>query len=289
MPRRKKVERSWWAERWLAALEALGWESRLSRGRVYAQGGKVRDLTIEPGHVAARVQGTRPVPYRVDVRLPTPADGAWLRAVAALAEHAGLGARLVAGELPEEAVEIFNSAGAALFPTREERIALSCSCSDWVRPCKHAAGVLQVVANELDRNPFVLFALRGRTRDELLAALRAARAAGGSTEATEPASVGAPAEAELSGLASSLGEQVARFWESNGPIPTIALGSDAAVDSQQEPEAQLRRLGPPPRGLGGVELQRELATAYRLLAERARALLARSDRAPAGTTAVSDS
>jgi uncharacterized Zn finger protein len=50
-----------------------------------------------------------------------------------------------------------------------------CSCPDWADPCKHAAAVCYLVADELDRDPFLLFLLRGKGRDELLAGVRQRR------------------------------------------------------------------------------------------------------------------
>src|SRR5207237_9701640 len=50
-----------------------------------------------------------------------------------------------------------------------------CSCPDWADPCKHAAAVVYLVADVLDADPFALLLLRGRSRDEVLAALRRRR------------------------------------------------------------------------------------------------------------------
>ena len=56
---------SWWAKRWITALAQLMDAGRLARGRGYARSGQVLDLDIAPGRVAARVQGSRPAPYKV--------------------------------------------------------------------------------------------------------------------------------------------------------------------------------------------------------------------------------
>src|SRR6266508_2335749 len=98
MPRRKSVERNWWADRWLSALDGP-WDGRIGRGRSYEQGGRVHDLQIEPGLVTARVIGTRPTPYRVELRLPTLDEPVWTRAVTLLAKRASITAALLGGEL----------------------------------------------------------------------------------------------------------------------------------------------------------------------------------------------
>jgi uncharacterized Zn finger protein len=259
MPRRKANQHSWWSERWLSALDGP-WEGRLSRGRSYAQGGRVHDVQIEPGLVTARVIGTRPTPYRVELRLPTVEDAAWSRIAAQLARRAANAAALLNGELPSEAETAFAAAGAALFPAPEERVAASCSCPDWVRPCKHAAALMYVIAGELDRDPFLLFAMRGRTRDELLALLRAeGRADSAAPSSDEP--VPAPRDLLRTG---------GDFFAFDPPHQEARPSANGAV---AEHNGVLKRLGQPPRSLGGAELRRELESAYELLAERAREAL----------------
>ena len=34
-----------------------------------------------------------------------------------------------------------------------------CSCPDWAVPCKHIAAVIYLIANEIDKNPFIIFNL----------------------------------------------------------------------------------------------------------------------------------
>lgn len=260
MPRRKSSATGWWVERWLAAIDDIGWSAPIARGRAYAQGGHVRDLQIEPGHIGARVQGTRPMPHRVDVRIPIFDDAIWNRALAVMAERAAIGGALLIGELAPETSDLFLSLGVDLFFMPGERIAVSCSCADWQKPCKHAAAALLSVAREMERDPFVLFLVRGRGRDDVLAALRAHRTARAVPGAT-PVDVPAPRS-----LADELAADLDRFWQSGtwSEAPRIV-----ALENAADGPAALRRLGPPPRELGGSELQRELATAYRTLIDRA--------------------
>lgn len=252
MPRRKSTQHSWWAERWLSALDGP-WEGRLSRGKSYAQGGRVHDVQIEPGLVTARVIGTRPTPYRVELRLPTIDDAAWGRIAARLAERAANAAALLNGEMPAEAEVAFAGAGAALFPAPEERVAASCSCPDWVRPCKHAAALMYVIAGLVDRDPFLLFAMRGRTRDELLALMR-----GGGPDGEEGAEHAQFPPRDLPRTGPD-------FFGFEPPVEEPNGSSNGVADN-----GILKRLGQPPRSLGGAELRRELEAAYELLAERAR-------------------
>ena len=38
---------------------------------------------------------------------------------------------------------------------------MGCSCPDEAIPCKHLAAVIYTIANEIDRNPFLVFQLKG--------------------------------------------------------------------------------------------------------------------------------
>ncbi len=170
---------TWWGQRWIEALERFGpdYSARLGRGRSYARQGRVHDLTVKAGGVTARVTGSRPTPYRVTVRLAPLADRVWARAIRAMAEKAVFAARLLSGEMPREIDEVFHRCRASLFPERQKDLETGCSCPDWANPCKHVAAVHYVLGEALDRDPFLLFELRGRPKGAVLPALRRLRAA----------------------------------------------------------------------------------------------------------------
>ncbi|MCL4501030.1 MAG: SWIM zinc finger family protein [Deltaproteobacteria bacterium] len=148
-------------------LESFDIGERLSRGRTYARKGQVMDIELEKGAVRAAVQGFRSHPYEVKVGFRPLSRAQWLRVAAALADRFISLARLVAGEMPEDVEEIFESAKLSLFPDKLRDLETDCSCPDWSNPCKHTAAVLYLLAEEFDRDPFLLFKLRGLTREEL--------------------------------------------------------------------------------------------------------------------------
>ena len=176
--RARKFGATWWAQRWIEALERLGggYSARLRRGRTYARQGRVHDLGVTRGVVRSRVTGSRPRPYEVTIRLAPLADAIWERATRAMAEKALFTARLLAGEMPHEIDETFRTAGWSLFPERAHDLTTACSCPDWANPCKHVAAVHYVLGEFLDRDPFLLFELRGRSKETVLATLRRLRA-----------------------------------------------------------------------------------------------------------------
>ena len=62
---------SWWAKRWIAVLDSFGLGSRMQRGRRYARQGQVLAIDFGDGRILARVQGSRPTPYEVKIRVKT--------------------------------------------------------------------------------------------------------------------------------------------------------------------------------------------------------------------------
>lgn len=160
---------TWWSRRWLAVFEAIGAGERLERGRAYAKGGQVRTLDVELGAARATVQGTRRTPYDTRIALRPIEQGDWLAIADAFAGRATYRAALHAGTLPDDVEAVFARAGVQLFPTLEDDVELTCTCEDWARPCRHAAAVCFLLGEALDRDPFLVFRLRGIERDVLLA------------------------------------------------------------------------------------------------------------------------
>ncbi|MEU0743707.1 SWIM zinc finger family protein [Streptomyces sp. NPDC006134] len=170
---------TWWGNAWVTALEEAAPDpERLARGRGYAERGHVDAITVTPGLVLAYVRGSRPRPYRVQLRLRTLDDAAWERFLDTAAERPGHIAALLDKELPPSLADC----GVPLLPGPGD-LAPHCNCPDSGHPCKHAAALCYQTARLLDADPFVLLLLRGRGERELIDALsrlsaaRAARAA----------------------------------------------------------------------------------------------------------------
>src|SRR5436190_12614750 len=125
--RRGAFGRSWWASRWIAALEQLVNPGRLARGRTYARTGQVVSLDISERGVNAVVQGSRPEPYRVTIRFARLSDADWERVIDALASQALYAARLLSGEMPEDIEDVFSEVGASLLPREQEDMETRCS------------------------------------------------------------------------------------------------------------------------------------------------------------------
>src|SRR4051794_33238709 len=186
--KRGRFGQSWWAKRWIEVLESFDIGARLGRGRTYARGGQVLSIEVGKGEVQAKVQGSRPKPYAVSIEVKVLSAEDWGRLVGALSGEALFVAKLLAGEMPQDIEKVFQEAGLSLFPQKLRDLKTDCSCPDDSNPCKHIAAVYYLLGEEFDRDPFLLFKLRGLDRDELMDRLnRGAQPGKGEKEASRPA------------------------------------------------------------------------------------------------------
>jgi uncharacterized Zn finger protein len=253
----------------MSTLDGFGWGGRLSRGRAFARNGRVVDVEVSPGLIRARVQDSQPRPYQVTMAVEPFADQVWDRVIGALARQAIYTAKLLAGELPAEVVQLCDSAEAPLFPGHPDDIVMRCSCPEWAVPCKHVAAVHYALAAELDRDPFLLFRLRGRTREELTAALRTRRVSFGSAGAARVAAASAasdtaPSEAPSAERVEEL--SLERFWTYDPELDGLTF----EIHPPEVPGAIVRLLGPPPGWSGRDELAETLQDLYHVAAASVR-------------------
>ena len=113
---------------------------------------------------------------QIAVKMLTAAE--WSMVVDALAEQAIFAANLLAGEMPQDVETAFQAAHVSLFPTRRDDLNTDCSCPDYANPCKHVAAVYYLLGERFDEDPFLIFQLRGKDKEQLLAELRLRRTAG---------------------------------------------------------------------------------------------------------------
>jgi uncharacterized Zn finger protein len=277
--KRGAIGERWWSQRFIAVLESYGMSGRLQRGRSYARKGQVMEFSLTQGKVTARVQGSRPQPYNVTIKVLPLTSAQWRAVEQRLASQALFRAKLLAGEMPAEIEEVFASCGTPLFPRSAADLDMRCSCPDWEVPCKHLAAVCYVLAEAFDDDPFEMLAWRGRSRDALLAALRQAGPRPGARAAAAPAA-GAPvmagardaaeeaASATHAVLADVPGPPLARaldgFWTPGLSQARLrALAAPAVTPAA--PDLLLRMSDPPPVTVRGRDLRDILVPAYEQL------------------------
>lgn len=170
-----KFSRTWWGQEFIQALDNISDDGRLSRGRAYVNNGKITSFGIKDGIVLARVRGSinayfgvykEPL-YITTIEFQPISAAKWAAAIALIASRASLISRLLLNEIPSNIEDSFTTLGLHLLPHGEKDFNAQCSCPDYGNPCKHIAGVYYRVAAELDRDPFLLFELRGLSREDL--------------------------------------------------------------------------------------------------------------------------
>lgn len=268
----KKTGTTWWGQRWIDALGHLsvGYSNRLARGRSYARAGRTHDLLAKAGLVTAKVTGSRSSPYQVTIHFEKLSERAWEKAIRAMASKAQFAAELLAGVMPQKIDEAFRSVGASLFPEKQSDLVTECSCPDVANPCKHIAATHYVLGEAFDRDPFLLFELRGRTKRQVLESLRAARSA--DTAARRRRGRRGKPEATLAEdqvrKVSLRAVKPSNYETARDPLPALRLSFDEPVIHG----SVLRQLGAPVGWKSGSSPSELLTPLVRAAADKARRL-----------------
>jgi len=244
--------KNWWARRWIAAMEQLVSGPRLMRGQFYARQGQVISIEESKDGVTALVQGSRPRPYKVTIRLTPLSARQWNRVLDVLADQAIFAAQLLAGEMPSNIEEAFSTAGVSLFPQSNYDMISDCSCPDKANPCKHVAATHYILGERFDEDPFLLFRMRGRSQDQLLSALRQRRS-GSSSVATQPRRSPRQTGEDFARLEDSL----KNYWEIGPALHQFSV----QVRAPAIPQPLLKRLGEPDF-VRDLTLQNQLEDVY---------------------------
>lgn len=256
-------------ERWIAALRGFGWPVPVPRGRTAR-------LTVGRDGVAATVR-TGGTPQQVRIRLvPFPAR-TFEAAVRRLAGRAASAASLLAGQLPEEAEAAFRTTRYGLLPRRPGEVEQSCTCRA-APPCEHLLAVHAALASRLANDPMLLFELRGRSRAEVLDAVRRHRSLAAPVRAEAAPGGAAPREEAPVPLPESALERPEAFFKPLVPPAALAVAATPGEGS----DTVLAGLGPPP--FSDAEAARLVADFHRAIGLGAAERLAEWEWRRAGKT-----
>jgi uncharacterized Zn finger protein len=257
----REMGTTWWGQRWIKSLEQFSRDylSRLGRGRTYARTGRVHDLTIGPGVVTAVVTGSEA--YDVSLRMDAFSTAEWNMAIKVMSQEARYAAELLAGHMPFDIDSVFRRCKRSLFPSKSHDLETDCSCPDWASPCKHVAAMHYVLGEAFDRDPFLLFELRGRTRDQVLAALSRLRTGTSDASSAERH----PSETTTTSVEIST-ESLANYEVPRVPLPPLRF----SFEPPQLPAAILRSINPPRPWTLEQSPADFLADLYAAASERAR-------------------
>ena len=232
----KAVSSTWWGQRWIEALEHSSRDvvARLGKGRAYARDGHVHDLRIAAGQVQATVTDDELDSFAVVLKLEAFGDKVWEQVLELMGDQALYAAQLLNGEMPREIDRVFRACGKSLFPANSHEIDADCSCEDWSSPCKHVAATHYVLGDALDHDPFLLFELRGRSKEQVLSGLNHLRA-----HDTPAAAMEKPVARTHHCALRDLSAQ--HFEKAEHELPVFSFHFDAPVQTG----ALLRSLGKP--------------------------------------------
>jgi uncharacterized Zn finger protein len=170
-----KFSRTWWGKRFIESLETFSDDGRLGRGRSYARNGKILDYKINNGKITATVKGSinpyfgvyKEPRYKVSIKIQAISTTNWTKIIQQMVSKASIVSKLLLNEVPDNIESCFNHSQLKLLPKNTNDFDTRCSCPDYANPCKHIAGVCYLIASELDKDPFLLFELRGLSRKQL--------------------------------------------------------------------------------------------------------------------------
>lgn len=192
--RPKRRFESWWATRWLGLTSLYRDTSRRASRRYFghasghpwshfnagcaeARAGSIHEPRVEGSCIRGYFHGEEAFhgynPWLEVVPFP---DKVWAQVFPALAARSQILAELLTGYLPVDIRDLFRDARVDLFPRSDIELLGGCNC-DVPAPCVHLCALHYIAADALERDPFLLFELRGRPRARFLDELHQARRA----------------------------------------------------------------------------------------------------------------
>ncbi|MEH2177469.1 SWIM zinc finger family protein [Nostoc sp.] len=207
-----QASREWWSQQWLDLLDSYRFKKRLERARNYARQGNVLSIEFKGAKVLARVQGSEVEPYKVSLSLEPFTDEQWGYVIETMSQRAIFAAKLLAGEMPQNIEEVFTANGLSIFPFTLGDVHSKCSCPDKANPCKHIGAIYYQLGDRFSEDPFVLFQLRGRTKEQIISDLRKLRSAKIEPNTTEMLDV------QQSITNNKYSVKIDSFWQYNEPL-----------------------------------------------------------------------
>ena len=240
-----------WGGAWLALIESSrsGFAAAdLERGRSYAQHDWRFDVDLEPGEASALARSGPRLTYRAVVAAPVLDDEGWDQLLSLIADSSARTAALLDRELDIDVLGEAKAAGIALFPSPSS-LTVTCECRSDVKPCRHAAAVLYVLADAFDEDPFDLLLFRGKEASDVIAAvgaIRAGRTADGEDDGGNPSTAQVNDGAQIGdGTQSAAGSM---------PVMPDAMSATAAWNRETTPVPQSLA---PPTAPGAVDFGAE--------------------------------
>jgi uncharacterized Zn finger protein len=270
---------AWWVRRWTKFMQQVG----LATDPAALRGLRVKRLEVQPGLLQAQVAERENGVTLIEVRFPTMTDAQWEAIIDALGSQALFVAQLLAGNMPAEIEQVFADAGSWLLPaTAAELEQLYTPAGGKATPadgaCRPLVAAYVQLGEMVAEDPWLILRLRGRDREQVLAALQEKRNRAAQELATqtappptqptaEPAFYTPPlhnAQAEAEEVV-QLDAHIDDFWGRRKLLEDVHYHlAQPAVEL-----ALLRRLGPINTADDGSAAYAQLQTVYHRVTRRA--------------------
>lgn len=273
------VNDAWWVRRWAKFMQQLG----VAMDPATLRSLRVKRLEVQPGLLQAQVVERDSGVTLVEVRFPTLTDAQWESIIDALGSQAIFVAQLLAGNMPAEIEQVFIDAGSWLLPATAAAVDQFCTPvggepTPADSACRPLVAAYMQLGEMVTEDPWLLLRLRGRDREQVLAALQEKRNREVQMQATqstllpeqptaEPAFYTPPlhnAQTEAAAVA-QLDARIADFWGRRKVLEDVHHHLvQPAVEL-----ALLRRLGPINATDDGSAAYAQLQTVYHRVTRRA--------------------
>lgn len=236
-----KAAKTWWGQKFIAALEEFTDSGRLQRGRSYSTDNRIKHWLVHDGKVEAKMRGNinpyfgvyEEPTYKVSVQMGHLSDAQWQTIIQKLTQRASFIAKLLLDEIPENIETVFAETGVHLLPKGYKDFKVACNCPDYEVPCKHIAGVCYRLAGLFDQDPFLLFEMRGLAPEKLVQELAKSPLGKVLSDAKSSEEVGlVPVNSYYTRpIPADLPQTIAikQFWQGQQPLPNSIESAQAAI------------------------------------------------------------
>ncbi|PWR76335.1 hypothetical protein ACKUB1_12570 [Methanospirillum stamsii] len=169
------VGKTWCSREFIRIMESSAENKRLSKGLLCARKREACRLIIEPGRIKIGISCSGYTIRDVDFVVSQLKDAEWVNLVRIIAADTALSGALISGELSETFVRILQDHKFYFIPSISTGFYAYCSCGDVNNSCIHVIAACYFIAEALDENPWLLFYIRGKSREEIIQAVKKIR------------------------------------------------------------------------------------------------------------------
>ncbi|OGI28601.1 MAG: hypothetical protein A2287_05960 [Candidatus Melainabacteria bacterium RIFOXYA12_FULL_32_12] len=153
-----------WGTVWILSLKQLYSERGIAFSRIYSIPA-VKELKITDNEVIAQVKDANSQFYKLKINLEKADEIVRAQIKNFICSNPSVALEVGFGHLPESFMDFIDDLG--IFPQNLDEIKISCSCRREFN-CSHVESVYAVLEREINKNPFIIFNLRGISAVELM-------------------------------------------------------------------------------------------------------------------------